>query len=81
MSIKNRPLPVVEWDKLPMLLTDAQLAAIINVSASTLRKWRCEGAIKDRTTMPPFVRIGGNVRYPLKDVLAWIDGLERRDTI
>jgi hypothetical protein len=44
-SIKSRELPAVEWDKLPALLTDKQLATVINVSASALRKARCGGVI------------------------------------
>jgi hypothetical protein len=81
MTIRNRKLPVVEWDKLPALLTDSQLAQVINVSASALRKARCEGAVGSRTNMPPFVRIGGRIRYKLVDVLRWVDQLESREAI
>jgi hypothetical protein len=80
-SIKNRPLPVIEWDKLPALLTDVQLAQIIKVSASSLRKARSRGVTGSRTPMPPFVKVGGRVRYRLKDALKWIEQLEGQDAI
>jgi hypothetical protein len=80
-SIKNRALPVVEWDKLPALLTDTQLAQIIKVSASSLRKARSRGATGSRTPMPPFVKVGGRVRYHLKDALKWVEQLEGRDAV
>jgi hypothetical protein len=81
MTIKNRALPVVEWDKLPVLLTDTQLAKVINVSPSALRKARCEGVTGSRTPMPPFVKVGGRVRYRLSDVLRWVDRLNAREVI
>jgi predicted DNA-binding transcriptional regulator AlpA len=81
MTIRNRELPVVEWDKLPALLTDSQLAQVINISASALRKARCDGAVASRTPMPPFVRVGGRVRYRLSDVLKWVEQLEAREAI
>jgi hypothetical protein len=80
-SIRSRELPVVEWDKLPALLTDEQLAQVINVSASALRKARCEGVTGSRMKKPPFVRVGGRVRYALSDALEWVSKLERRDTV
>jgi predicted DNA-binding transcriptional regulator AlpA len=81
MTIRNRALPVVEWDKLPALLTDEQLSQIINISASALRKARCEGVTGSRTPLPPFVKIGGRIRYRLSDVLAWVAALEAREAI
>ncbi|MDR0616551.1 MAG: helix-turn-helix domain-containing protein [Synergistaceae bacterium] len=80
-SVKSRALPVVEWDKLPALLTEYQVAQIINVSVHALRKARCEGVTGSRTPMPPFVRVGGRIRYRLSDVLAWVDALEAREAI
>ena len=80
-SVRNRELPVVEWDKLPILLKEDQAALIINVSVHALRKARCEGVSGSRTPMPPFVRVGGRIRYRLSDVLAWVDALEAREAI
>jgi predicted DNA-binding transcriptional regulator AlpA len=74
-------LPIVEWDKLPALLTDTQLSQVINISESALRKARSEGAVGARTHMPPFVRVGGRVRYRLSDVLSWVASLEPREAV
>jgi hypothetical protein len=80
-SIKNREIPIIEWDKLPALLTDVQLSRIINISPSALRKARCEGVTGSRTPMPPFVKVGGRIRYRLSDVLQWVEHLETREAI
>jgi hypothetical protein len=80
-SIKNRELPVVEWDKLPALLTEVQLSQVINISPSALRKARCEGVTGSRTPMPPFVKVGGRIRYRLLDVFKWVERLEAREVI
>jgi hypothetical protein len=80
-SAKNRLLPVVEWDKLPALLDEYQVAQIINISVFALRKGRCEGAVGQRTKLPPFVKIGGRIRYRLSDVLTWVAALEAREAI
>jgi hypothetical protein len=81
MTIRNRALPIVEWDKLPALLTDEQLATVINISASALRKARCEGVTGSRTPLPPFVKVGGRIRYRLSDVLLWVESLTPREAI
>jgi hypothetical protein len=80
-SIKSRGLPVIKWDELPALLTDVQLSVLIGISASALRKARSEGTIGARTPLPPFVRIGGRVRYKTTDVLSWVAALEAREAI
>jgi hypothetical protein len=81
MTIKNRELPIIEWDALPLLLTDKQTAAIINVSPSVLRKARCEGITGSRTPLPKFVKVGGRIRYRLSDVQRWVDALSPREVI
>ena len=80
-SIKNRELPIIEWDKLPALLTEMQLSQIINISPSALRKARCEGVTGSRTPLPLHVKIGGRIRYRLSDVLKWIEQLDTREVI
>ena len=80
-SIKNRELPVVEWDKLPLLLTEKQTEVIINISASALQKARCEGVTGSRTPMPPFIKIGGRIRYRLADIRMWVEQFEARGVI
>jgi predicted DNA-binding transcriptional regulator AlpA len=81
MTIRNRELPSVDWHTLPALLTDVQLAKLINISPSALRKARCEGVVGSRTPLPPFVKIGGRIRYRLSDVLRWVEQLEARGAI
>jgi hypothetical protein len=80
-SIKNREIPVIEWDKLPLLLTDEQTAVVINISADALRKARCEGVTGSRTPMPPFIKIGGRIRYRLSDIKLWVEQFEARGVI
>ena len=63
---------------LPQLLNEAQTSSYIGLSLSYLRKSRSTGAIKGRTPAPPFVKIGGKVRYRLTDLDAWIASLKPR---
>jgi predicted DNA-binding transcriptional regulator AlpA len=63
---------------LPQLLTERQVSEFTGIPRSTLAKARCEGVTGRRAAMPPFVKQGGRVRYPLRDLLDWLDGLERR---
>ena len=48
------------------LLADTEAAMILRLSPWTLRSWRC----KNRG--PKFVRIGGRVMYPARDLAAWL---------
>lgn len=48
------------------LLTPAELAAHISVSTSTLKQWRY------LQTGPPYLKLGGLVRYPLNTVNEWL---------
>jgi excisionase family DNA binding protein len=49
------------------LLTTAQLSERLQVSESTLRRWRTEG------TGPSVVRVGRAVRYRWRDVERWLE--------
>ncbi len=51
---------------LPTLLTDRQVAAIVNVSVVTVRRWRLHD------TGPPHIKIDRSVRYRPADVAAWL---------
>jgi hypothetical protein len=64
-----------------MLLDDKAAASLLGVSASYLRKSRCEGAIANRTPAPPFVRVGGRVLYRRSDLEIWVASLEGRDAV
>lgn len=50
------------------LLTDAQVAQLLDVSPKTLATWRSTG----RYALP-FLRIGARIRYRKSDVLAWLE--------
>jgi hypothetical protein len=49
-----------------------QSAAYLQISFNTLNCWR------SRREGPPFVKVGGKVRYRLADLDGWADG-RRRD--
>jgi hypothetical protein len=87
-SIVEKAQPAVEWDKLPLMLDESKAAATLGVSVSFLRKSRCEGCkkvtfetVSDEETAPPFVKIGGRVKYPTKDLQEWAAGLTRKRVI
>ena len=48
-------------------LTADELAAILNVSAHTIRKWRIQGKI-------PYYKLGRSLRFRVSEVLAKIQG-------
>jgi predicted DNA-binding transcriptional regulator AlpA len=45
---------------------ERQLAELTNLTAQTLRRWRCEGK------GPRFLRLGGAVKYRMSDVESWL---------
>jgi predicted DNA-binding transcriptional regulator AlpA len=86
-NTSNLP-PIVEWDKLPLMLDETEASAALGMSVSFLRKSRCVGCKKptletagDEETAPPFVKIGGRVKYPTGDLREWAAGLTRRRVI
>jgi hypothetical protein len=91
MTVKNRmeqQPPAVNWDALPLLLDEVKAADVLGVSLSFLRKSRCEGCkkvtlatVNEEDNAPPFVKIGGRVKYPSKDLREWADGLTRKRVI
>jgi predicted DNA-binding transcriptional regulator AlpA len=52
------------------LVCEKEAAALLSISASTLRRWRSRGA------GPTYVRVGGRpgcaIRFRESDILAWI---------
>jgi predicted DNA-binding transcriptional regulator AlpA len=88
--VKTPPVPpVVEWDKLPLMLDEPEASVVAGVSVSFLRKSRCEGCKKptfetrdEEESAPPFIRIGPKrVKYPTKDLQEWVAGLARKRVI
>ncbi|MGA7317503.1 MAG: helix-turn-helix domain-containing protein [Silvibacterium sp.] len=55
------------------MYTEEQVAAILQISLSQLRKWRLKQN-KGRFQGPPFRKIGRLVRYPGKALQTYIDG-------
>ena len=53
----------------PEALTEEQFAEYLDLTANTLRRWRCEG----RKNAPPFFLLGGLVRYSLSQFHKWAD--------
>lgn len=49
------------------LLTRGEAAALLNLSKDTLIRWARRGV------GPKFYRLGGQTRYPLTDLLAWLE--------
>jgi len=58
------------------LLTEKQAAPYIGMSRSFLRQSRMNGRRQNRTSGPPFLKIGRKVLYLAEDLDAWL--LEHR---
>lgn len=56
------------------LLNEHQAAEILNIKATTLRRWRWEGK------GPSFRKIGSAVRYHADDLNSFIEGASRQNT-
>ncbi len=54
------------------LMNTKQAAAYLNTPAQTLVTWRCTGRVK-----PPYVKLGGNVRYRKVDLDVFISAHTR----
>lgn len=56
-------------DDLPTLITTEELAALLRVDPSTIRRWRTSRPIQG----PPFVHLSERVtKYHIDDVRAWL---------
>lgn len=58
----------------PLLLTTAEAAERLGVSASYMNKLRLVGG------GPAFVKMGARVAYDPADLVAWLDGQKRHST-
>lgn len=56
------------------LLDPRQAAEMIGVSPASLARWRVQG------DGPPYLKLGGSVRYRLSSVEQWLTASERRST-
>jgi hypothetical protein len=55
------------------MYTEEEVAAMLRVSLSQLRKWRIKRN-RGRVDGPPFRKVGRLVRYPERALQAYIDG-------
>lgn len=53
--------------KSDQLLTQQQVSEVLQIKVGTLQNWRADGE------GPPFVKIGGAVRYRRQDLDQWIE--------
>jgi predicted DNA-binding transcriptional regulator AlpA len=54
-------------DTLDRLMNERAVAAVLNVSVATIRRWRLLGQ------GPKFRKIGASVRYRSGDITAWVE--------
>ncbi|MGE0483492.1 MAG: helix-turn-helix domain-containing protein [Gammaproteobacteria bacterium] len=54
------------------LLTESEAAYYLKLSRSTLRQQRMQNRPVGRLRLIPFIRIGRNIRYDVRDLDAWI---------
>lgn len=74
-------LPQFDFDRLPLLLNQAQAAQVLGVSEPYLKKSRSDGRRKGRTPAPDFVYVDGKVRYHRETLKEWAANLERRQAV
>jgi transposase-like protein len=55
------------------MYTEEEVAGILQVSLSQLRKWRMKQYV-EKQQGPPFKKVGRLVRYPQRALQAYIDG-------
>jgi hypothetical protein len=81
VSERFRPQPVrlVQGLELQIqrMYTEEEVAEILQVSLSQLRKWRMKEN-QDRHQGPPFRKLGRLVRYPAQALQAYINGDDDR---
>ena len=58
----------------PALLKETEVAAVLNLEVSTLRRWRWAGK------GPVFRKFGAAVRYDAEDLQSFIDAARRNST-
>ena len=59
-------------------LTEKEASQYICMSRSFLRQARMDGNRENRTSAPPFIKIGRAVRYLREDLDAWLESFVRR---
>ena len=54
-------------------LAEPEAAKYLQISASSLRKGRMNGALEGRMPVPPFVRLGRRIVYLRDDLDRWLE--------
>lgn len=66
--IDHQATPATPTPAFTPLLTTEEAAKVLGISKSSLAHRRSAGL-----PSPPFLRIGGSVRYRLQDIHTWVD--------
>jgi len=78
MRVHERNISLDIENDFPLMLNEKEAASMLNVSISYLRKSRSEGAIRNRTPGPEFVKIGKLVKYRTSELKRWVEELHTR---
>ena len=76
-NAKFRDATMTEHDanhRTQRLLKEDEVAMILNMEVSTLRRWRWAGK------PPPFIKVGAAVRYDPADIDAFVESRRRTST-
>ena len=62
-------------------LSEIETSEYIGMSRSFLRRSRMDGLRNQRTSAPPFIKIGRSVRYLQEDLDNWLDQFRKLEHI
>ena len=65
----------------PKVFTEREAASYIGMSRSFLAQSRMDGKRENRTSAPPFIKIGRSVRYLVEDLDQWLSQFQRLEHI
>jgi predicted DNA-binding transcriptional regulator AlpA len=71
MDTQNNAMKRYELAK--RVLSEIETSEYIGMSRSFLRQARMDGNRDNRTSAPPFIKIGRSVRYLKEDLDQWLD--------
>ncbi|AEP29102.1 hypothetical protein [Brumicola nitratireducens] len=57
--------------------SEQEASEYISMSRSFLRQSRMDGQRTNRTSAPPFIKIGRSIRYMKDDLDSWLDSFQR----
>ncbi len=68
-------MPMIESDERRRLLTETETANYLNLSPSTLRQQRMKQRPPSGMPLIPYVRLGRNIRYDVRELDELIESL------